>query len=76
MEEERVLSGGEMADWKLQNSWVHDQVAFIATIGAFCFIILAVSVLLPLDECGEVDMVRPIVAMLVDRGRGWFCCEV
>ncbi|XP_024362210.1 uncharacterized protein [Physcomitrium patens] len=39
-----------MANWYLQGTWNHGQVAFIATIGAFCFIILALwrtPVLLP-----------------------------
>lgn len=32
-----------MADWQLQSCCGHSQIAFIATIGAFFFIILAVS---------------------------------
>lgn len=39
-----------MANWDLQGGWSHGQIAFIATIGAFCFIILALwrtPVLLP-----------------------------
>jgi hypothetical protein len=33
-----------MADWQLTSCCSHTQVAFIATIGAFIFVILAVSV--------------------------------
>lgn len=40
-----LLDWVKMADWHLQNTWSHGQIAFIATIGAFCFIILAVSLL-------------------------------
>jgi hypothetical protein len=40
---EAEAESSAMADWQLQSCCGHSQIAFIATIGAFFFIILAVS---------------------------------
>lgn len=37
------VKAGSMADWKLENCCDRQQVAFVAVVGVYIFVILAVS---------------------------------